>query len=123
MVCSSLPPTSTLTSWSPRRQRRHRLAAISSLPGVRYAQLDGRAYANVEPNDEFWGQEWSPVTAHAPQAWDLTTGSPSVVVAVVDTGVDATQPDLEGRVLGGYDFVTATETPPTTTVTAPPSQA
>ena len=81
------------------------IAAISSLPGVRYAQLDGRAYANVEPNDEFWGQEWSPVTTHAPQAWDLTTGSPSVVVAVVDTGVDATQPDLEGRVLGGYDFV------------------
>lgn len=81
------------------------IPAIRSLPGVRYAQLDGRAYASAQPNDELWDQEWSPVTTHAPQAWDLTTGSPSLVVAVLDTGVDAAQPDLAGRLLEGHDFV------------------
>lgn len=81
------------------------IAALRSLRGVRYAQLDGRAYATGTPNDEYWPQEWSEVKTHAPQAWDLTTGSSSVVVAVVDTGVDAGQPDLAGRVLPGYDFV------------------
>jgi hypothetical protein len=81
------------------------IAALLADPGVRYVQLDGRAHAAGAPNDEYWPQEWSPVTTHAPQAWDLTIGSPSVVVAVVDTGVDASQPDLQGRILPGYDFV------------------
>jgi subtilisin family serine protease len=81
------------------------IATLRSAPGVRYAQVDGRAYAAGTPNDEYWPQQWSQAKTHAPQAWDLTTGSSSVVVAVVDTGVDAGQPDLVGRVLPGYDFV------------------
>ena len=85
--------------------------ALRSFPGVRYVQLDGRAFALGTPNDEFWSQEWSEETTHAPHAWDLTTGSPSVVVAVVDTGVDSTQPDLAGRVLPGDDFANSDPNP------------
>ncbi|MFL5936142.1 MAG: S8 family serine peptidase, partial [Gaiellaceae bacterium] len=40
-----------------------------------------------------------------PLAWDVTTGSPDVVIAVVDSGVDASHPDLVGAVDQGYDFV------------------
>jgi len=40
-----------------------------------------------------------------PRAWDITTGSPDVVIAVVDSGVDASHPDLAGAVEEGYDFV------------------
>jgi hypothetical protein len=40
-----------------------------------------------------------------PAAWDLTTGSPSVVIAIVDSGIDGTQPDLVGAIRPGYDFV------------------
>lgn len=83
------------------------IAELRAFPGVRYAQLDGRAFALGAPNDEFWPREWSERTTHAPQAWDLSTGSPATVVAVVDTGADPTQPDLAGRVLPGYDFVNA----------------
>ncbi len=40
-----------------------------------------------------------------PAAWDLSTGAPEIVVAVVDTGVDPSHPDLAGAVDAGYDFV------------------
>jgi subtilisin family serine protease len=41
-----------------------------------------------------------------PAAWDITTGSPNVTVAVVDTGIDPSEPDLQGALVPGWDFIT-----------------
>lgn len=35
---------------------------------------------------------------HAPEAWSLSTGSPNIVIAVIDTGVDYTHPDLSSKI-------------------------
>lgn len=51
------------------------------------------------------GNQWHLQAVRAAEAWAITTGSPEVVVAVVDTGIDPEQPDLAGKVIGGYDFV------------------
>ena len=55
------------------------------------------------PNDPSFSQQWGPQKVKAPAAWDITTGSNSVIVAVIDTGVSA-HPDLTGKILPGYDF-------------------
>jgi hypothetical protein len=81
------------------------LTTLRGDPAVRWAELDTRIRALRTPNDPLWPLEWSPRTTQAPAAWDRTVGDEQTVVAVVDTGVDSTQPDLRGRLVPGFDFV------------------
>ncbi len=52
----------------------------------------------VTPNDTFYSSLYGMTKIAAPAAWDLTTGSPSVVIAVIDSGVDYTHPDLVANI-------------------------
>jgi hypothetical protein len=61
---------------------------------------------SVEPNDPLFGSQWHLPAIRAPEAWDAWTGDPSGVVAVVDTGVDSSHPDLGPALLPGYNAVT-----------------
>jgi hypothetical protein len=51
----------------------------------------------AEPNDPYYGSQWYVKTLGLPQAWNFAKGSPTVRVAVLDTGVDLTHPDLKDR--------------------------
>jgi len=58
------------------------------------------------PNDPSFDRQWALRKVGALCAWDRTTGSAEVIVAVVDSGVDPTHPDLVDRLrTDGYDFV------------------
>lgn len=56
------------------------------------------------PNDPNWPQQYGPKKIKADLAWDITTGSSAIIVAVLDTGVDLSHPDLQGKLVAGYDF-------------------
>ena len=57
-----------------------------------------RALRHHTTNDPDYSQLWGLSAIGAPSAWDLTQGSNSVVVAVVDSGVDYTHTDLDGNI-------------------------
>lgn len=52
----------------------------------------------LTPNDVYYGRQWYLPQIGAPEAWDRTTGSPAVVVAVVDTAMDIDHEDLKGNI-------------------------
>jgi serine protease len=61
----------------------------------------------VVPNDPFYPFQWHYPLINLPAAWDLTTGSSAVTVAVVDTGILSGHPDLQGQLVAGYDFISS----------------
>jgi subtilisin family serine protease len=67
------------------------------------------APATVVPDDPWWHSEWGLAHIGMPSLWRVTEGSSSTVIAVVDTGVDAAQPDLAGGVRTGYDSTSGSD--------------
>src|SRR3989454_813302 len=86
-------------------------ARLASHPDIEYAVLDQRRFPSAAPNDPYFaGRLQSNLTTlNVPLAWDITTGSPLLVVAVLDTGIlgiNWNSKILPVRVLGkcgGYD--------------------
>jgi len=81
------------------------IRAFKSSPYVEYAEPNYITCISETPNDPYWGSQWGMTKIEAPAAWDITTGSGSVTIAIVDTGVDLVHPDLSGKLVSGWDFV------------------
>ena len=76
---------------------------------MKYADPVRRVYAQATPNDPFYPVQWSlhdPVVGRQRRdRLDVQPSAADVMVAVIDTGI-LPHPDLAGRVLPGYDFIT-----------------
>lgn len=75
---------------------------LSGNSHIAYVVKDSPAHVLSVPNDPSFSRQWgfNNVDDHdidAPEAWDITTGSNDVVVAVIDTGIDYTHPDLKAN--------------------------
>jgi len=73
-------------------------AALTADARVRAVTLDVRSELAHVPNDPYWGGMWHMPQIRAQLAWDTEKGDPSVVVAVMDTGIEVTHPDLAANV-------------------------
>lgn len=85
---------------------------LLNAPGIKAVASDAIVRTTATVDDPRFDEQWqlqSPdqylSSLDVVRAWDITHGSADVVVAIVDTGVDFNHPDLEGRLLPGYDFV------------------
>ena len=72
---------------------------------IEYAELNGRIDPLYVPNDPEYPTQWGLPKIQAPAGWDKTKGSNSVTIAVLDTGVNSTHPDLANKVVTGYNPV------------------
>jgi len=89
------------------------LKAIKKLrqqPDIDFAEPNYRVRTLLTPSDPAYVFQWHYPAISLPQAWNLTTGSADVRVAVVDTGVYLEHPDLQGQMVDGYDFVSSAAT-------------
>ena len=73
-------------------------------PDVEFVEQDAAHAPADVPNDPEYANQWHLPMIGAPAAWDSTHGSTSVVIAVLDSGVDATHPDLASKLVPGWNF-------------------
>lgn len=86
--------------------------AIEKEEWLDYVEPTYNISAEFIPNDPFFNLQWGLTKIQAPAAWDITTGSPSVLVVIIDTGVDYHHPDLASNyVSGGYNWVNLDNNP------------
>jgi len=93
--------------------------AYKAHPDVEYAEPNYIVRASAVPKDARFGEQWglhntgqdingsagkAGADINAPEAWDILQGS-SVIVAVIDSGIDSNHPDIAANLIAGYDFV------------------
>jgi subtilisin family serine protease len=79
---------------------------LQSSPSIAYAEPNYRySIQSIAPNDPFFENQWGLRKSLINTAWDSIVGDSSLIISVLDTGIDTLHPDLENRIIPGYDFV------------------
>lgn len=83
------------------------VASLAARKDVIYAHPNYLLEGYATPNDPLYEQQWHYGAINLPSAWDRTTGSAGVTVAVLDSGILSEHPDLSPKLVSGYDFVSS----------------
>jgi len=106
----TLVPGLTLAETEPGLTINQTLENLSTDASVAYAEPDYIVSINATPDDTDYSLQWglhnnNDTDIDAPEAWDINTGSNTVVVAVIDSGVDYNHPDLRNRIWSNPDEI------------------
>jgi subtilisin family serine protease len=84
--------------------REHALVqALARNPHIKFAEVDAYVQPSSTANDTYFPNAWHLTKTGTTTAWDSSIGS-GVTIAILDSGVDATHPDLAGKIVAGYNF-------------------
>ncbi|MBC8197634.1 MAG: S8 family serine peptidase [Candidatus Marinimicrobia bacterium] len=90
---------------------------FESISHIEKVELSYKNKMYITPNDPNYSNQWdhdnygqvtngiSDADMDTNEAWDFTTGSNGVIIAILDTGIDLDHPDYADRVIPGYDFI------------------
>jgi subtilisin family serine protease len=96
------------------RSREARQAALQQMkkaleqdPDVKLVSYNYVREASWVPNDKLYGSQWALPNIKAPGAWDIERGSRDIKIAILDSGIDNSHPDIYDtrKVVGQKDFV------------------
>lgn len=76
---------------------------LERLPQLKFVEKNFEFDPALMPNDAAYPAQWHLPQILAPQAWDLTQGAPGAVIAILDSGVEASHPDLAGKLVPGFN--------------------
>lgn len=81
------------------------VSQLQAVDGVEYVEPNRYRETYITPNDPSFAAQWGFAHVNAPAAWDRTTGSANITVAVIDTGIDLDHPELAPLLVAGTDMV------------------
>ncbi|MDQ3702095.1 MAG: S8 family peptidase [Chloroflexota bacterium] len=87
------------------RLREALINALKRHPSVEFVEPNYIYRVSYTPNDPGRGSQYAWDRIQAYGAWETTRGRPEAVIAVVDTGIQAGHPDLDAKLVPGYDYV------------------
>ncbi len=75
------------------------IAAMKKRADVLYAEPNYVMHAHADPNDTYYSsQQYGPQKVQANLAWDIWNPTAQTIIAIVDTGIDYTHPDLTNKI-------------------------
>jgi thermitase len=85
--------------------RREASTGLARNPHIEFIEDDQVVAPALVPNDTYYDNvnAWSLQKTQAPQAWDITTGSSSIVIAILDSGLESSHPDIVANAIAGYN--------------------
>jgi len=76
---------------------------LAKHPALKFVERDRQVHLALTPNDPYLGSEWHLNKIGAGTAWDVGQGA-GVTIAIIDTGVDGTHPELGAKMVAGWNF-------------------